>query len=247
MSFAPVAPSVAPKAARSRLRSPAIRSGEFVHPACLDWIAELSGGPRSFRAHSGSWKFPRDRPQPAPCRGWPASDPGRPPPGPWFLTGVFAVVSGVKRDFACTLTGAFPPVLVVLRELSRLRLEGRARSGCSGPSPGLSRVMALAGPDLNAVTSGVLHGYGLACPDPGTGSSLRAWREETRWVTATPATSSAAVQLAKTRWPAFEVQGAALIPATRMIFAEAGIRPDRRGAGSGLRGRGRDIQAATTW
>ena len=56
-------------------------------------------------------------------------------PGPWFLTGVSAVVSRVKRDFACTLTGAFPPVLVVLRAQSRLMLEGRART-LSGPSPG---------------------------------------------------------------------------------------------------------------
>jgi hypothetical protein len=42
--------------------------------------------------------------------------------------------SGVKRDFACTLTGVFPPVLVALRAQSRLGLEGRARI-LSGPSP----------------------------------------------------------------------------------------------------------------
>jgi len=53
-------------------------------------------------------------------------------------TGVSAVVSRVKRDFACTLTGALPPVLVVLRGQSRLGLEGRART-LSGPSPDLSR------------------------------------------------------------------------------------------------------------
>ena len=70
---------------------------------------------------------------PAPCRGWPASGPGRLRPGPWFLTGVSAVVSRVKRDFACTLTVGFPPVLVVLRAQSRLRLEGRTRT-LSGPS-----------------------------------------------------------------------------------------------------------------
>ena len=34
--------------------------------------------------------------------------------------------SGVKHDFACTLTRNFPPVLVVLRAQSCLRLEGRA-------------------------------------------------------------------------------------------------------------------------
>jgi hypothetical protein len=45
--------------------------------------------------------------------------------------------SRVKRDFACTLAGAFPPVLVVLREQSRLGLEGRTRT-LSGPSPDLT-------------------------------------------------------------------------------------------------------------
>jgi hypothetical protein len=44
--------------------------------------------------------------------------PGRLRPGPWFLTGVSAVVSRVKRDFACTLTDTFPPVPVVLRAQS---------------------------------------------------------------------------------------------------------------------------------
>jgi hypothetical protein len=46
--------------------------------------------------------------------------------------------SRVKRDFACTFTRPFPPVLVVLRSQSRLRLEGRART-LSGPSPDLAR------------------------------------------------------------------------------------------------------------
>jgi hypothetical protein len=45
--------------------------------------------------------------------------------------------SGVKRDFACTLPGAFPPVLVVLRRQLRLRLVGRTRT-LSGPSPDLT-------------------------------------------------------------------------------------------------------------
>ena len=36
----------------------------------------------------------------------------------------------------CTLTGAFPPALVVLRAQSRLMPEGRART-LSGPSPDL--------------------------------------------------------------------------------------------------------------
>lgn len=47
------------------------------------------------------------------------------------------MVSRVKRDFACTLTGIFPPVLVVLRAQSRLGLEGRTRT-LSGPSPDLA-------------------------------------------------------------------------------------------------------------
>ena len=42
--------------------------------------------------------------------------------------------SGIKRDLACTFTRHFPPVLVVLRSQSRLRLEGRTRT-LSGPSP----------------------------------------------------------------------------------------------------------------
>jgi hypothetical protein len=51
--------------------------------------------------------------------------------------------SRVERDFACTLAGAFPPVLVVLRAQSRLGLEGRTRT-LSGPSPDLSPVRAFA-------------------------------------------------------------------------------------------------------
>jgi hypothetical protein len=45
--------------------------------------------------------------------------------------------SRVKRDFACTFTRQFSPVLVVLRSRSRLRLEGRTRT-LSGPSPDMS-------------------------------------------------------------------------------------------------------------
>jgi hypothetical protein len=61
---------------------------------------------------------------------------GQAPAWPLVLTGVSAEVSRVKRDFACTLTGAFPPVLAVLRAQSRLGLEGRART-LSGPFPEL--------------------------------------------------------------------------------------------------------------
>jgi hypothetical protein len=59
---------------------------------------------------------------------------GQAPAWPLVLAGVSAVVSRVKRDFACTLTSAFPSVLVVLQAQSRLGLEGRART-LSGPSP----------------------------------------------------------------------------------------------------------------
>src|SRR5690348_3067101 len=59
---------------------------------------------------------------------------GQARPGPWFLTGVLVEVSGIKGDFACTLTRHFPSVLVVLWSQSRLMLEGRART-LSGPSP----------------------------------------------------------------------------------------------------------------
>jgi hypothetical protein len=82
---------------------------------------------------------------------WPhitSTGPGRLPPGPWFLTGVPAEASGVKRDFACTLTCPFPPELVALRSRSRLMLEG-ARTH-SKPTPDLrpakgSRTFALSG------------------------------------------------------------------------------------------------------
>jgi hypothetical protein len=53
---------------------------------------------------------------------------GQAPAWPLVLTGVSAVVSRVKRDFACTLTAAFPPVLVALRAQLRLGLEGRTRT-----------------------------------------------------------------------------------------------------------------------
>jgi hypothetical protein len=57
----------------------------------------------------------------------------------WPLSSGRSVRSGsrVKRDFACTVTGSFPPVLVALRAESRLRLEGRTRT-ISGPSPDLT-------------------------------------------------------------------------------------------------------------
>jgi hypothetical protein len=51
--------------------------------------------------------------------------------------------SGVKRDFACTFSRHFSPVLVFPRSQSRLKLEGRTRT-LSGPSPELSPARTLA-------------------------------------------------------------------------------------------------------
>jgi hypothetical protein len=53
--------------------------------------------------------------------------------------------SKVKRDFACTFTRHLPPVRLVLRSQSCLRLEGRTRT-LSGPSPDLSPARTLAPP-----------------------------------------------------------------------------------------------------
>jgi hypothetical protein len=56
----------------------------------------------------------------------------------WLLSSDRSVrrASRIKHDFARTFTRHFPPVLVVLRPQSCLRLEGRART-LSGPSPDL--------------------------------------------------------------------------------------------------------------
>ncbi len=62
--------------------------------------------------------------------------PGRLLPDPYLLVRSVRRGSRVKRDFACTCTRHFSPVLVVLRSQSRLRLEGRTRT-LSGPSPDL--------------------------------------------------------------------------------------------------------------
>jgi hypothetical protein len=138
-------------------------------PACpqVSRCIGLSGSDRKFPAltgRSGTQRARRLRSRttvgasapwssspPTACRGWPASGPGRLRPGPWFLTGVSAEVSGIKRDFACTFTRHLPLVLVVLRSESRLMLEGRTRT-LSGPSPDLSPAGTLAlsvrsGPD----------------------------------------------------------------------------------------------------
>jgi hypothetical protein len=95
----------------------------------------------------------------------------------WPLVSDRSVRSGsrVKGDFACTLTGAFPPVLVILRAQSRLELEGRTRM-LSGPSPDLtSSVSECRHPGsssgLIAVTWAYAHsrssGYlAVSCVDP---------------------------------------------------------------------------------
>ncbi len=77
-------------------------------------------------------------------------------------------VSGVKRDFAGTLTRHFPPVLVALRSRSRLRLEGRTRT-LSGPSPDLSCARTLApsapcDPDPISLSCTVSLGIGQIMP-----------------------------------------------------------------------------------
>jgi hypothetical protein len=69
--------------------------------------------------------------------------PGRLLPDPYLLVRSVRRGSRVKRDFACTFTRLFPPVLVVLRSQSRLRLEGRTCT-LSGPSPDLSPVRTFA-------------------------------------------------------------------------------------------------------
>ena len=80
---------------------------------------------------------------------------GQAPAWPWFLAGVSAVAPRVKRDFPCTLTGALPPALVVLRAQSRLRLEGRVRT-LSGPSPDPSPARTLAPSGVRGVVDQVV-------------------------------------------------------------------------------------------
>ena len=57
--------------------------------------------------------------RPAPCRGWPASGPGRLLPGPWLLTGVFAEAPGSSVTSRVRSPGTFtcarcPAVTVML-------------------------------------------------------------------------------------------------------------------------------------
>jgi len=65
----------------------------------------------------------------------------------------------VRREFACTLVGAFPPVLVVRRAESRLGLEGRTRT-LSGPSPDLTSSVSVHGSYLVGSYDLVMGGSG---------------------------------------------------------------------------------------
>ena len=80
-------------------------------------------------------KPPRDRPHLA---GMACARSGQAPALPWSSDRSVRRDSGVKRDFACTFTWQFPPVLVALRSQWRLRLEGRTRT-LSRPSPDLDQ------------------------------------------------------------------------------------------------------------
>jgi len=72
--------------------------------------------------------------------------------------------SGVKRDFACTCTRHYSPVLVALRSQSRLRLEGRTRT-LSGPSPDLSPARTLA-PSACRAEDLLIRRYPYVWPEP---------------------------------------------------------------------------------
>ena len=80
-------------------------------------------------------------------------------------------------------------------DIPPLSMRGRfvRRQGSSHDRTAVGAFPPPAGqPNLDAVaSSSVLHVCGLARRGPGAGSSWRVWREGTRWVTATPATSSA--------------------------------------------------------
>ena len=136
-----MAPSVAPQACHVHgLRRPPLRCSEFVRSACLDSITHPSDG----RDHSAYIPDHGNCPVTArTMQGVARVRSGQAPAWPLSSDRSVRRGSGVKRDFACTFTRHFPPVLVVLRSQSRLRLEGRART-LSGPSPDLSPGRTLA-------------------------------------------------------------------------------------------------------
>ena len=88
---------------------------------------------------SGSWKVPPRRA--APCRGWPASGPGR---LRLALDSDRSVRSGLQDQarLRVYVGRRLLPSLVALRAQSRLMLEGRIRM-LSGPSPAVSLAVNL--------------------------------------------------------------------------------------------------------
>ncbi len=159
MLLAPVAPSVTPRDARSRLRRPPLRSSEFVRSACLDSIAYPSDG----QDHSAYIPDHGDYPVTArtlqgvarvrsgQALAWPLSS------GRSARRG-----SGVKRRLRVYVHPSFSPVLVALRSQSRLRLEGRART-LTGPPPDLSPARTLAPSPLTSPRTG-WHPHGPRWP-----------------------------------------------------------------------------------
>ena len=137
---------------RSRLRSPAARSSEFAASTCVDSIAHLAcdGGNSAYIPDHGNCTVTA-----CTLHGMARVRSGQAPA--WPLVSGRSVRSGsrVKRDFPCTLTGALPPALVVLRAQSRLRLEGRVRT-LSGPSPDPSPARTLAPSGVRGVVDQVV-------------------------------------------------------------------------------------------
>ena len=117
--------------ARSGLRRRQTTPFEFVQAACLDSITHPPSAkviPRIFRIMETFavttcilQGMARVRSGQAPA--WPLSSDRSVRRG-----------YGIKRDFACTVTRHFLPVLVARRPRSPIRLEGRTRT-ISGPSP----------------------------------------------------------------------------------------------------------------
>ncbi len=118
--------------ARSRLRRRQTTSFEFVH--LLAWTRSLVSPvaeiiPCIFRIMNTSAATART------VQGMARVRSGQAPAWPLVSDRSVRRGSRVKRDFACTLTGVFPPVLVALRAQSRLGLEGRTRTLCHLPGP----------------------------------------------------------------------------------------------------------------
>ena len=126
---------------RETRRSPATATARPPGPKTENSAAELTDnlvqlhGSQAKTTHSSLGNFPRrtgDGPRPV----------GQAPAWPLVSGRSVRRGSGVKRDFACTFTRRFSPVLVARRSQSRLMLEGRART-LSGPSLDLSQATTL--------------------------------------------------------------------------------------------------------